>query len=82
MLSKENMHYLYSITNTFLFRFVVLFTLFIGIMYIFVWTGASTVVFEPYLYFIIAFTIFYYILEKKHETVLIETTEISDEKTI
>ncbi len=75
MLSKENMEYLYSITNTFLFQFVVIFTLFVGIMYILVWTGASMVVFEPYLYFLMAFAIFYYILEKKHVSVLIETNE-------
>lgn len=77
MLSKENMEYLYSITNTFLFQFVVLFTLFVGIMYIFVWTGASMIIFEPYLFFIIAFIIFYYILEKKHSSVLIETNQNS-----
>ncbi len=77
MLSKENMEYLYSITNTFLFQFVVLFTLFVGIMYIFVWTGASMIIFEPYLFFMIAFIIFYYILEKKHSSVLIETNQNS-----
>jgi hypothetical protein len=72
MLSKENMEYLYSITNTFLFQFIVIFTLFVGIMYILVWTGASMVIFEPYLFFMIAFMIFYYILEKKHVSVLFE----------
>lgn len=73
MLSKENMEYLYSITNTFLFQFIIIFTLFVGIMYILVWTGASMVIFEPYLFFMIAFMIFYYILEKKHISVLFET---------
>ncbi len=77
MLSKENMEYIYSITNTFLFQFIVLFTLFVGIMYILVWTGASMVIFEPYLFFIIAFAIFYFILEKEHVSVLFEKKENS-----
>lgn len=75
MLSKENMEYLYSITNTFLFQFIIIFTLFVGIMYILVWTGASMVIFEPYIFFMIAFMIFYYILEKKHVSVLFENNE-------
>jgi|APCry1669190591_1035303.scaffolds.fasta_scaffold21647_1 hypothetical protein len=75
MLSKENMETIYSITNTFLFQFLVVFTIFIGMLYVLVWTGASMVIFEPYLFFMVAFMIFYYILEKKHTSVLFEKIE-------
>lgn len=71
MLSKENMEMIYSITNTFLFKFITIFGIFVGVMYIFAWTGANMTIFEPYLFFIIAFMIMYLFLEQERKSVLL-----------
>lgn len=73
MLSKENIELIYSITNTFLFKLIIIFTMFVGMMSIFSWTGANITIFEPYLFFMIAFMIMYLFLESEHKSVLFET---------
>jgi hypothetical protein len=80
MLSKENMEFLYSITNTFLFRFIIIFGIVVGVMYIFVWTGANMSIFEPYLFFIIAFIIMYLFLESHHTSVLFDEKNFDEKK--
>jgi hypothetical protein len=67
---------LYTITNTFLFKIIIFFLFFIIFSNIFIWTGANIIIFEPYLYFLSAFIIFFFILEKKQKSVLFENEKI------
>lgn len=64
--------WLYAITNTFLFKFIIIFLFFVIFMNIFSWTNANISVVEPYLFYIIAFIILYLFLEKRHVSVLFD----------
>lgn len=71
MLGEENKQMLYSIMNLLLVRLIFIFGILIGVIYIFIWTGANITIFEPYLFFIIAFLLMSLFLEKNHKSVLL-----------